>query len=142
MGEFIIPIRIQEENDLNSEFDPSGMSFSSDLVAYLSDYIEDRRLGEKVSYEVTSAKPVDMERLRKTYLLHIDKLRRRNRHEITRNKASAIRLLVIGILFILAGIFFSAGVNEVIPAIIATVGSFSVCPETRCDSLCFAGTLE
>ena len=48
MGEFIIPIRIQEENDLYSEFDPSGMSFSSDLVAYLSDYIEDRRLGEKV----------------------------------------------------------------------------------------------
>ena len=67
-----------------------------------------------------------MERLRKTYLLHIDKLRRRNRHEITRNKASAIRLLVIGILFILAGIFFSAGVNEVISAIIVTVGSFSV----------------
>lgn len=126
MGEFIIPIRVQEEKDLYAGLDPSGLSLSGELTDYLADYIEDRRLGERVCYEVRASKPVDMERLRKAYLLHMEKLRRRNRHEILKSRVNAVRLFIIGIAFILIGLLFARQMNDVLSAIIATVGSFSV----------------
>ena len=48
MGEFIIQVKVMEEKDLFTEFDPSGLSFSSDLAEYMVDYVEDRKLGERV----------------------------------------------------------------------------------------------
>ena len=126
MGEFIIPIKLGEEKDLFTEFDPSGLSFSSDLTEYLSDYVEDRRLGESVCIEIQSDNEPDIERIRKAFLLFVEKLSRRNRREIIRNQANSIRLLVIGILFIVIGIISANHINSVIAAIISTIGSFSV----------------
>ena len=48
MKPFCIPIKIDDENDLYDKFLPSGMSFSGELVDYLTDYIEDRKPGEKL----------------------------------------------------------------------------------------------
>ena len=125
-GEFVIPIRVRDENDLFSEFDPSGLSLSSDLTEYLGDYVEDRKLGERVCFEIRSDTRPDMERTRKAILLFIEKLSRRNRREIRRNQANFLRLLVIGILFIVMGIALAGRMNTVLAAIISTIGSFSV----------------
>ncbi|MCR4901228.1 MAG: hypothetical protein K6A23_00045, partial [Butyrivibrio sp.] len=86
MSEFVITIHVNDEKELYSEFDPSGMSFSNEFAEYLKDYIEDRKIGEKVCYEVFSYNQIDMERLRKAYLLHLDKLHRRNQRDIKRNR--------------------------------------------------------
>ena len=43
-----------------------------------------------------------------------------------RSRANSIRLLIIGILFIVIGISSSNHVNPVIAAIVSTIGSFSV----------------
>ena len=126
MGEFIIPINIGCEKEIYSEFDPSGLSFSSDLTAYLSDYIEDRKLGEQVCIEVRSQTEPDMERLRKAFLLFADKLSRRNKREMIKSKVSALRLLLIGIVFIVVGILTESHIGQVIAVIISTIGSFSV----------------
>lgn len=67
-----------------------------------------------------------MERLRKAFLLYIEKSSRRNRREKIKYRINAVRLLVIGIVFILAGLLLSSRVNEVVAAIISTIGSFSV----------------
>ena len=126
MGEFIIPINIGCEKEIYSEFDPSGLAFSSDLTAYLSDYIEDRKLGEQVCIEVRSKTEPDMERLRKAFLLFADKLSRRNKRETIKSKFRVLRLLLIGILFIVVSILTESLIGQVLAVIISTIGSFSV----------------
>ncbi len=126
MGEFIIPINVGEEKDMYTEYDPSGLSFSSNLTDYLSDYVEDRKLGERVCVEIRSDAEPDMEKIRKAFLLFIEKLSRRNRREIRRNQVNSMRLLLIGILFIVIGIVSASRINSVAAAIISTIGSFSV----------------
>lgn len=126
MSEFIIPINVREEKELYTEYDPSGLSLSSDLTAYLSDYVEDRKLGENVSIEIRSDTEPDMERIRKSFILFIDKLSRRNQREIRRNMINSVRLIVIGIVFIVVGIVSANHINSVIAVIISTIGSFSV----------------
>lgn len=126
MGEFIIPINVGEEKDMYTEYDPSGLSFSSNLTDYLSDYVEDRKLGERVCVEIRSDAEPDMEKIRKAFLLFIEKFSRRNRREIRRNQVNSMRLLLIGILFIVIGIVSASRINSVEAAIISTIGSFSV----------------
>lgn len=126
MSKFIIPIQVKDEQELYSRLDPSGLSFSSELTDYLSDCIEDRRLGEGVYIELSAAYPPDMERFKNAYLLYLKKQQERNKKEMAKSRVNALRLLLIGIAFILIGIIFSAFLNEVIAAIISTIGSFSV----------------
>lgn len=126
MSDFIIPIYVRDESELYTAFDPSGLSFSSDLTEYLSDYVEDRKLGEMICVEVRSEARPDMERMKKAFAAFTDKLSRRNRREIMRSRANSIRILIIGILFIVIGISSSNHVNSVIAAIVSTIGSFSV----------------
>ncbi len=126
MSEFIIPIKEDNEDDLFASFDPSGLSLSGEVTEYREDYMEDRRPGERVCIEVATDKPFDTERFRKAYLLFIQKLQRRNRRDIIKCNISAIRLLIIGVVFIVIGIAFASKMNEVVAAIISTIGSFSV----------------
>lgn len=126
MSKFIIPIQVKDEQELYSRLDPSGLSFSSELTDYLSDCIEDRRLGEGVYIELSAAYPPDMERFKNAYLLYLKKQQERNKKEMAKSRVNALRLLLIGIAFILIGIIFSAFLNEVIAAIVSTIGSFSV----------------
>ncbi len=126
MSDFIIPLSIQDEQTLYSSFDPSGLSLSSEITDYLSDYIEERRLGERVCLEVTTDSTFDTERFRKAYLLFMQKQQRRNRREIVSCNLNAVRLLLIGIIFIVIGIVFAPKMKEIIAAIISTIGSFSV----------------
>ena len=126
MSEFVIPIKAENENDLYATFDPSGLSLSGDVTDYLSDYMTARRPGERVCIEVTAAGPFDPERFREAYLLFVQKLQHRSRREIVKCNVSAIRLLLIGVVFIVIGIIFSAKMGEVIAAIISTIGSFAV----------------
>ena len=126
MGEFIIPVHISDETDLYTQFDPSGLAFSSDLTEYLSDYVEDRKPGETICVEIRSDTQPDLERIRQAFHLFIEKLTRRNRRETRRNRANSIRLLLIGIFFIVIGILSAHHINSVVAAIISTIGSFSI----------------
>jgi hypothetical protein len=60
MKTFCIPIKVEDESDLYDRFLPSGLSFSGELVDYLTDYIEDRKTGEKICIELHADKEPDM----------------------------------------------------------------------------------
>ncbi len=122
----MIPFMVRDEQELYDVFDPSGLSLSGNVTAYLSDYMEDRRPGEHVCLEVTAEYAFDAERFRKAYLLYIQKLQARSRREIGRCNLCAVRLLLIGVVFIVIGIALASRMNEVAAAIISTIGSFAV----------------
>lgn len=126
MEEYLIQVLVNEEKNLYAEYDPSGLSLDRGLIDYLVDCVENRKPGEKVSFEILSDTELDMERIRKAFLRFIDKHSSRNHHEMVRSQANALRLLGIGVLFIVLGILIAGQVNSVMAAIISTTGSFSV----------------
>ncbi|MDO4866788.1 MAG: hypothetical protein Q4C10_09530 [Clostridia bacterium] len=123
---FVIPICVGDGRVLYDEFDPAEQRLSDAFKGYLEDFIEDRKPGEGVRLELTGSKDFDLERFRRAYRLHIDKLRQRNHRDRARKTASALRLLGIGVVFVLIGIAFSRSMGEVVATIVSTVGSFAI----------------
>ena len=122
----VIPVHVDDERMLYDSLDPSGLRLSDSFISYLQDFIEDRKPGESVRLELTGNTMMDTERFRKSYQMCVEKLQRRNRRERVKQSANAVRLLVIGIAFVLIGIAFTRNMGEVIAAIVSTVGSFSI----------------
>ena len=122
----IIPICVDDEQALYDEFDPADQRLSDAFKGYLEDFIADRNPGERVRLELLSSNGFDLERFRRAYRLHIDRLRQRNRKDRVRKTASALRLLGIGVAFVLIGFAFARSMGEVAAAIVSTIGSFSI----------------
>ena len=126
MSEFCIPIKVDDEESLYDRFYPSGLSFSGEVVAYLEDYLADRRVGEDISIELQSAQSLDIDRFRRTYQTYVEKLINRNKREIRRSDLRAIAALLLGALFVIIGYVASGRVDTVSAEIISAVGSFSM----------------
>lgn len=122
----IIPVCVDDERDLYDGFDPNDQRLSDSFRSYLADFVEDKRLGERVRLELTCSAQFNMERFQQAYRLHIERLRERKRRERLRKTANALRLLGIGIVFVLIGIAFSQTMGEVTAAIVSTIGSFAI----------------
>ena len=126
MKEFIIPIFVKSEQDLYSEYDPSGLALNSSLREYLSDYLEDRGFLEKVSLVLHSSDEPDMKRFKEAYVQFVDRLISRNKKEMFKYKTESLRLLIIGVIFIATGIVLNGRLDQITGVIVSTIGSFSV----------------
>ncbi|MBR1530765.1 MAG: hypothetical protein IJ643_01760 [Eubacterium sp.] len=126
MSEYVIPIKVHNEEKLYTPFDYSGLSFSSELTEYLTDAVANRKIGEKVSIDLISDAGVDVNRFQNAYNNLMDKLKQRNQRELVKCNIAAIRLLLIGIVFIVLGLTLAPKLNDILAAIISTIGSFSV----------------
>lgn len=123
---FTIPISAASESDLYEPFDPSGRTLSSGLQAYLASFVEDREVGQEVCVELACAQAIDERRFRESYLGHLDSLARRCSTRRRKRAANALRLLAIGVVFVVAGLVLAGKVGPVPAAIISTIGSFSI----------------
>ena len=101
---FAIPVSIGSEADLYEPFDPAGKTLSTGLRDYLESFVEDREMGQEVRLELVSAAPVDLDRFDSAYRMHVDVLIRRCRARRAKRTANALRLLGIGIAFVVAGV--------------------------------------
>lgn len=126
MKTFCIPIKVEDESDLYDRFLPSGLSFSGELVDYLTDYIEDRKTGEKICIELHAAKEPDMERFRNTYNAYISKLIQRNKRETTKVDLQALMFLAMGIAFVVIGFALADKIDRIATEIFAAGGSFAL----------------
>ena len=126
MDTFCIPIKVTDEEDLYDGFCPSGLAFSGELVAYLEDYLIDRRIGENVCLELQAAQPPDMARFRDACHAYLEKLTQRNKRAIRQSDLRALAALLLGVVFISLGYTFSGRVDSITAEIISAVGSFSL----------------
>ena len=126
MKTFCIPIRVEDEGDLYDKFLPSGLSFSGELVDYLTDYIEDRKTGEKICIELYASKEPDMERFRNTYNAYIHKLIHRNKRKTRKVDLQAIMFLAMGIAFVVLGLVLADRIDRIATEILAAGGSFAL----------------
>lgn len=123
---FTIPISIDSETDLYEPFNPAGNTLSAGLCDYLESFVEDREVGQEVRLELACAAPIDLDRFGGAYRAHVDALARRCKTKRAKRSANAVRLLCIGVTFVVAGLALTGEVGPVLAAIISTIGSFSI----------------
>ena len=126
MYKLCIPIKVEDENDLYDRFLPSALSFSGELRSYLEDYLEDRKLGERVCLELQAPQTLDLEHFRKTFHVFMEKLIERNKRDIRLADLKAVLFLILGMAFVTIGIALAGVVDSLVAEIISAVGSFAL----------------
>ena len=126
MDTFCIPIVVEDEQDLYEKYYPSALTFSSDLAAYLEDFLEDRKLGDGVILELQASQQPDMEHFRNAFHAFTDKLIRRNSKAIHLADLKAILFLLLGMAFVSIGVALAGRVDSLGAEIISAIGSFAL----------------
>ena len=123
---FEVRIKIDREEDLYCGFDEKGLTLSEDVLAYITKAMEGRCRGEKLRLTFVSGLDLDEGRLEKA----IERYMQSVEHSVKRLKRSSwlnsLRLLAIGVIFIVLGLVFTDKMGAVAAAIVSTIGSFSV----------------
>ncbi len=121
-----ITIHVDEENELYNSFDPNHETLSDDFVSYVESRLEGKKIAERVQLTIECEGSVDVEQLEKAMDCFLESRRKTLNREKRINKFESLRLLIIGCLFVVAGIVFADVFTSVVAAIISTVGSFSI----------------
>ncbi len=123
---FEIKIRIDREEDLYCGFDDEGLTLNDGLIDYIVKALEGLDSKEQVRLRFVSGLDIDEDRLETALRKHNDSVSQSVRREKKGNLLNSLRLLVIGVAFIVIGIIFEGSIGPVAAAIISTIGSFSV----------------
>lgn len=123
---FDVNIHINNEDELYNSFDSSGTTLSEDFTSYLIAKLEDRKPGEKLCINVSCPDTVNEKKLITAISAYLSSAGKSINKQRKGNAANSIRLLVIGIAFVVLGLVFSGKIGEVTAAIISTIGSFSI----------------
>ena len=123
---FEVRVKIDREEELYCSFDESGLTLSDDVLAYIIKALEGRRAGDQLRLCFVSTADLEEERLEqaiKRYMQSIESSVMRLKRSSWLN---SLRLLAIGVVFIILGLAFSGRMGAVAAAIVSTIGSFSV----------------
>lgn len=123
---FEIRVKITREADLYCSFDESGLMLSDDVLAYISKALEGMRPGEKLRLCFVSTLDLDEGRLEKAIGRYMGSLDRSVKRQKKSNWLNSLRLLAIGVFFIILGLVGENKMGAVAAAIVSTIGSFSV----------------
>ncbi len=117
-----IEFRIRNEEELYHPFDPTLIN--DEIVSFLEERV--RKPTAHLTIRIICDESVDEERLRKAIARFIELRRNSLRTARRMNLAQQIRLLIIGIFFILLWLFVSARTEGVGPEILSILGSFAI----------------
>jgi len=124
-----IPIRltIREEQELFNPYDDTLLN--EDVLSFLRERIKGTK--GNVSLCICSDSPVNEKRVRDAFAQSLTELKKNMDTERKFNTLNMIRLMVIGIFFILLWLYVSAGTDGVGPEILSIIGSFAVWEATN-----------
>ena len=121
-----LTVKVKNEEALYNNFDASGTSLSNDLTEYLYEQLGNRELGEKLRIIFNCNSQIDEDRLNKAFNNFFDSWNKSTQKQIKTERATSLYLLLVGVVFVVAGIVLESHINTVIATIISTVGSFSI----------------
>lgn len=125
MTNYEIKVKISEESDLYSPFDPDGLALNGDFLDYITDQYEQKNFGEAVTLTFHGAE-IDEVRLKRALDAHVDGEIIKVSKQIQLNRMKQPRLFLIGLLFVAAGILLATYWSAVPVEILSIVGSFAV----------------
>ncbi len=123
---FEIRVKIDREEDLYCSFDEKGQTLSDEVLAYIISAMDGQRMGEQLRLSFVSTLDLNEERLEKAIQTYIDSVNISVKREKRSSWINSLRLLTIGVIFIVFGLVFTNRMGEVGAFIVSTIGSFSV----------------
>ena len=125
MGTFEIRVRVADESELYNPFDPDKLTLNEDLLQYLVNRYSERELGKPTSLVFVGA-AIDGKHLKAALRRHVESELEKNRREKKLNYAKQLRLFLIGLAFVTAGILLGQVLEAVPVEILSIIGSFAV----------------
>lgn len=123
---FEIRVKIDREEDLYCGFDETGLTLSDDVLTYITQALRERHKIEKLRLSFVSNLDLDEGRLEKAIGQYMESVGRNVKREKRSSWLNSLRLLTIGVIFVILGLVFENHMGAVAAAIISTIGSFSV----------------
>lgn len=123
---FEIRVKIDREEDLYCGFDETGLTLSDNVLVYITKTLEGLRRGEKLRLCFVSALDLDEGRLEEAIAQYMRSVERSVKRLKRSSWLNSLRLLAIGVIFIVLGLVFESKMGAVLAAIVSTIGSFSV----------------
>ena len=121
-----IKLRIHDENELYSRFDEDRQVLSDDVISYISDRFDERKLGSRIRIKIISDEPLDEENVKSAFMRSADALKSLNKKQRLLNNGKMIRLLIIGVALLAIGILLTISLDQLPLALISAVGTFAV----------------
>lgn len=124
MATKIIKLKIQEEEDLYSPFDPDRKMISEDIASYISRNFEHTRIKEKSDYviEIKSDSPVDEENVKSNIRDYFNDELDAVKYSLKRLSMKAACLFVFGTIALAVWFFLSATYSSVNLEILSIIG--------------------
>ena len=122
---FEIKVMINDEKDLYNRFDPDEMTLSSDVVSYIYNRYSEKEFGKKVLLRIEGAE-VDEDHFKKIMRQVAETEYAKTEREKKINFAKQLRLFIIGLILIVAGIILKSCFTEIPLEIISIVGTFAI----------------
>ena len=123
---FEIRVKIDREEDLYCGFDEAGLTLNDDVLVYITKALEGRSKGERLRLCFVSGLDLDEDRLERAIGQYMRSVERSVKKLKRSSWLNSLRLLAIGVIFIVLGIVFTDRMGAVAAAIVSTIGSFSV----------------
>lgn len=121
-----ISLKIHEEADLYSGFDPDQTLLSDEVISYIVRRYQEKDLGDKPRLHIISDLPLDEDRVRKNIRDYMQQELEISVKEQKKITLKQLRLAVIGIAFIAVWLVLSAFTGTVIAEVLSIIGSFAV----------------
>ena len=123
-----IKLKIHEESDMFTPYDPDQELLSEDVSAYLIRCYENkhRRISEKLVIHIFTDTPVDEERVKKAIRDHCEQEKSNNQHEIMLETFREICLAVLGLIFLSLWAFLSASHDNMWMEVLSIMGWVAV----------------
>lgn len=125
MDSFEIRINLNDENELYNSFDPGRKTLNDDLLSYLTDRYGEKELGKKAVLIFSGAR-IDDSHLKSALRRHIEIELEKNTKQKKYNFLKQLWLIIIGIVFVAAGMVLGRYFESVPVEILSIIGSFAV----------------
>ena len=121
-----IKMKLNKEDDLYHPLDPDGILLSEEVKDYLFDRLSEKAFREQIELRIRFEGPFDQNKaetaIRKWPETELANMRRESKLNILKQ----IRLIAVGLVFIMASLVLKDKIPIVWDTVLATIGSFSI----------------
>ena len=121
-----IYLKIRSEEDLYDPFDPTRRTLSEGLKSYITNKLIELSAFDEAVIHVTSDIDIDHEHIRIMIADIVEKERASLNSDRKKNFFNQIRLLVIGVIFVVISVILEVKAGAVWYTILSTIGAFSI----------------
>lgn len=121
-----IKLTIRDEKELYNPFDESCKTLNSDVSDYLAGQYGRKEAGDGIVLKIKCDGPVDFGRVRGAFQELIRDQELHNANQKRLNRVKQLWLLIVGIVFVAAGILLDGVLGSVPVELLSIVGSFAV----------------